>query len=196
MNIQNLSRTIVSALYCSLISILLFFRCRFLRSGLHCDGVQLTLTLLGDETTTVLLVLLYETHFLELLQNVTADLTRSQARGVFLDATADPLAVTLLEATDASAAADIDLADHRRSAHVEPIRIQRWQLLALASLHNVSPFWDFEATLTLEVLREGDDELVSPNVLHSDHLASSLEMVIVHSDGHDGETFKHLDLLY
>merc|ERR1740117_2872440 len=184
MNIQNLSRTIVSALYCSLISILLFFRCRFLGRSLHSDGVQLTLAFLGDEATTVFLVLLNQAHFLELLQNVTADLTRSQARGVFLNATADPLAVTLLEATDASAAADIDLADHRRGAHVEPIRIQRWQLLALACFHDVGPLRDLEATLTLKMLREGYDELVGPHILHGDHLAASLEMLVVDCDGH------------
>merc|ERR1740117_637733 len=184
MNIQNLSRTIVSALYCSLISIFLFFRCRFLGRSLHSDGVQLTLAFLGDEATTVFLVLLNQAHFLELLQNVTADLTRSQARGVFLNATADPLAVTLLEATDASAAADIDLADHRRGAHVEPIRIQRWQLLALACFYDVGPLRDLEATLTLQVLREGHDELVGPDVLNSNDFAASLEVIVVNSDRH------------
>lgn len=67
---------------------------------------------------------------------------------------------SLAEGAHARATADVDLPHHGRGAHVEPVGVERRQLLRLARLNDVRPLRDLEPALALQVLRECGNELL------------------------------------
>merc|ERR550537_1917877 len=91
---------------------------------LDCNCVQFALTFVGDLPATFL-VLLNQSHLLELLHDVTQDLTRALGVGVGAGPAAKLTSIDLAESANANATTDVDLADNGCCACVNPIRIVR-----------------------------------------------------------------------
>merc|ERR1719333_807402 len=139
-----------------------------LRGTLHGHGVALTLPVAGHlATTLVIFHLLNPPELLELLHEVTDDLSACLREVLRAGAAALAIAERLAQAANASALADVDLPHDRRSAVI------RAQLLHVASLDVLSPLRDVDLVLVLHVLREGLDELLSVHVLERGHVAGS-----------------------
>lgn len=102
------------------------------------DTVQITLTLLGDATTTLEAVL-NDTDLLESLEDLAVD----GAGGVDVVAGARATvllsSVDLAETTDTDRLAHVDVAGDGGSTNVEPVHRLRRELLVVAGLDSVNP---------------------------------------------------------
>merc|ERR1719456_1118509 len=102
------------------------------------NAVHLSAALGGDDTAAVAAVL----HHLELLEleHGLADDGTAGSGEVSLAGTpvgAVGATVPLLESTDTGTLAEVHLAEDRRGADIEPVLVERRELLDDASLHNV-----------------------------------------------------------
>merc|ERR1719272_8921 len=152
-------------------------------SSLHGHSVELTLALFGDLASSFF-VLFHKAHLFKLLEDVADDLSRALHVELLLGSPALLATVDLTEAADAAAATDVDLSNHGGAPDVDPVWVIWCQLLLLAGLHNVSPFGDLKAALTLEMLRKGRDELGMWNILDGHNGLAFLEEIIVESNRH------------
>merc|ERR1740138_797149 len=118
------------------------------------------------------------------MEAIPGDLAGTLRKDVRHGSTPFLTAIDPTEATDSSTATDVDLPCHGGGANVEPVGVDGRQLLVLARLHNVGPLGDLETALALQVLREGDNELVCRHILDRHHNLSRLELVIVGADRH------------
>merc|ERR1740117_1994986 len=99
--------------------------------GLHGHSVQLTLTLLCD-IASALLVLLNEAHLFQLLEAVADDLPRSLEEEFLLGPSALLPTIDFAEAAHTGTTADVDLSHHGGGPDVEPVRVIWRQLLLLS----------------------------------------------------------------
>jgi hypothetical protein len=103
------------------------------------NTVQITLTGLGDAAATLLLVLLEDTDLLKGLHDLAVD----GAGGIeVLGGTAAAVlggAVDLAQTANTDGLAKVDVAGDRGGADVEPVNVQRGELLGGTGLDGVDP---------------------------------------------------------
>jgi hypothetical protein len=147
------------------------------------DTVQITLAGLSDAASTLLLVVLEDTNLLEGLE----DLAVNGARGIDVPggSVASVLggAVDLAEAADTNRLAEVDVAGDRGGADVEPVNVQRGQLLGGAGLDGVDPTRDGQLALTLQEASIGVDELLRIDIAHTDSASHDCGIEGVVGDG-------------
>jgi hypothetical protein len=143
------------------------------------DTVQITLTGLGDAAATLLLILLEDTDLLKGLHDLAVD----GAGGIDVPGGGNAAVlggtVDLAETADTDGLAEVDVAGDRGGADVEPVNVQRGELLGGTGLDGVNPTWkrsalfeglvsqagwehtrDGELALTLQESAVGVDELL------------------------------------
>lgn len=135
-----------------------------LLQSLSSNTVQISLTVLGDSSTTLWRDF-EDTDLLQSLDNSSVDGTRSVGVLLWSETSVDSTTVQLVQLTDTNLLSQVDVSGSRSSSLVEPgLGLLWWQLVTSRGLDKLNVTWDFQLTLTLQELSVSVDKVLSWNV--------------------------------
>jgi len=101
--------------------------------------VQISLSRLGDATTSLLLILLNDTDLLESLKNLAVYAAGSINVVRWARATIAGRPMNFSKTSNTNSLAEIDVAGDGGRTNVEPVDVLWWKLLCWAGLHGINP---------------------------------------------------------
>lgn len=136
----------------------------FFFQGLGSDTVQISLTVLGDSSTTLWRDL-DDTDLFQSLQDSSVNGTRSVTVVRWSSTSALSVTVQLVQLTDTDLLSQVDVSGNRSGTLVEPtLSILWWHFVTSGSLDDIHVTWNFQLTLSLQERSVSVDEILGSNV--------------------------------